>query len=277
MPGGGGSTTTTVNQTQLPQWVTDAAKSNVDLANTIASQKSTLPTSYNASMNPVTKQALSYFQSNLGAGTGNIGAAGDVYSTLADPTKLGANIQALENPYTDDVVNKSIADLMDTNKQLLMGNADAAAKSGAFGGTRQAVTDAVTNSQTIKNAGLLSSQLRSQGYTDATNAALSSLGTAGTGLLNTGQAQSQDVLSKFAGLLQGGQTQQAQDQADLDSQNKLLDAQHQQDIDNLNVRLAALGMSPYPSSSTSTANTTSSPDYATAGLGILSLLGGLFP
>lgn len=274
---GGGGTTTTVNKTELPQWVNDAAQSNYQQATQVASEHPTLPTSYAAPQSDMTNQALSYFQNNLGAGTPNITAAGQTYNTLADPTALGANIQALENPYTDDVVNKSIADLMDTNKQTLMGNDASATAAGAFGGTRGAVVDGVTNAQTVKNAGLLSSTLRQQGYDTAASNAISALGTAGAGQLATGTAQNNNVLSNYSGLLTGGQTEQTNDQAQLDSQNKTLSAQQQQDLANLNIKLAALGMSPYPTTTTQTGTSTTSPDLATSGLGILSLLSSFIP
>lgn len=274
MPGGGGSSTTTVQQSSLPAWVSDAAQSNYNQATKVAGEKVALPTSYNAPMNSTTKQALSYIQNNLNAGTPAITAAGNTYNTLASPTALTSNIQSLENPYTNDVVNASINDLMDTNKQELMANDDAAAKAGAFGGSRQAITDAVTNAQTAKAAGTLSATLRSQGYDTAAANAIQSLTSAGAGQLNTGQAQSQRVQQNITDLLQGGATQQAQDQADLQSKNQLLTAQQQQDITNLNTRLAALGMSPYPTTTTNTSNTSTSPDYATSGLGVLSLLAG---
>jgi hypothetical protein len=166
---------------------------------------------------------------------------------------------------------------MDTNQQTLMGNADNAVKSKAFGGSRSAIVDAVTNAQTAKNAGLLSATLRQQGYDTAANNAISSLSSAGSGLLNTGTAQSQDALSKFAGLMQGGAAEQQSNQAQLDSANKALAAPQDQAIKDLNLKLAALGMSPYPQSSTSTATTQNNPDWATTGLGILSLIGGLIP
>lgn len=80
-------------------------------------------------------------------------------------------INSYLSPYTDDVVNASMGDL---NRQRLMavnGIGDAATAAHAFGGSRHGVAEGITNSEFARQGGLLSSQLRQQGYSQALGAA----------------------------------------------------------------------------------------------------------
>lgn len=81
------------------------------------------------------------------------------------------NLYAYMNPYNESVVNTSLGALDQQRQRAIQsGNINAAA-SGAFGGSRQGVSDSLTNQAALQQAGQLSSQLYAQGFSQAQNAA----------------------------------------------------------------------------------------------------------
>jgi hypothetical protein len=77
------------------------------------------------------------------------------------------NINDYLNPYTTSVIDASAAD--NERSRELQGNADSAAATGAgaFGGSRQGVVQALTNSEYDRNAGTMAANLRNQGFNTA--------------------------------------------------------------------------------------------------------------
>lgn len=259
MPGPTAGTSESVTRTELPKWINKASKSNWDMAKGIDPQV--------ADFSPTTTQAFQFFKDNLGAGSDDAAAASSIFRQMADPGSLQQEIGGYLNPYISNVESKSLAALDDSRVRALMGNADSAVKSKAFGGSRSAIVDAVTNAETAKDAGLLSAQLRSQGYSDAVSNRRADLTAAGQGSLATADQKQAAMLKQFQGLSGIG----AQE---MDLAQKKLNLP----IDKLNLRLAALGMTPYETSSTT--NTTGTPgspgfDWGSGIFGGLSLLAGL--
>lgn len=248
MPGPTPSTSQSVTRTELPEWINTAAKENWQSAKDINPQI--------AEMSPTTTQAFQLFKDHVGSGATEMAAASDIYRKMADPAQFNTLVEGMMNPYINQVESKALSALDDTRQRALMGNADAATKAKAFGGSRSAVVDAITNAESAKDAGMLSSQLRSAGYTDAVNnlrSTANSLGTLGA--------------QNFSTMTSIGNAEQAQKQKELNAP-----------IDKLNMRLAALGMTPYESTSISnTSGTQGSPgfDWGAGGMGVLSILAGL--
>ena len=274
MSGGGTTTTTNVSKTELPQWVNDAGKANYNEAVRIGDKPlSQFAGNTTADLTPVMREALQYLDTNKGAGGAATSQAGSIFSDMADPSKVNSRVNAYMNPWIDSVESKALGALDDSRVQSLMGNADAAVKARSFGGTRSGIVDAVTNSESAKNAGLLSAGLRKEGYDTAmTNQRADAMGGA-QGLLATGDQQSSDFIKKFSAMLQGGQIEQGNAQGKLDSDVSKFNEANNKDIADLNLRLSALGMTPYNTSSTST-GTTKAPstfDPASLIMGILSL------
>lgn len=277
------STTTTVNNSTVPQWVSDAGQANYNKALELDNsplQQFQGPTV--AAPSSATTKAFDYFNTNLGAGSGDTAKASQVFGDLSNIDKYNAGVNSMLNPYIDEVVNKSIGALNDQRVQTLQGNADHAIASKAFGGSRAAITDAVTNAQSAKDAGLLSAQLRSAGFTDAANRYQSSQATAGQGLLSTGDQEKSQMLKDFAGLQTIGQSTDQYNQRVIDSNVAKFNESRDKELNDLNTRLAALGMTPYNKSSTQTSSGTSNPgssgtDWGALGLGTISLLAGLLP
>lgn len=90
---------------------------------------------------------------------------GDVRD-LSAPTGL-SQLDQYMNPYTTDVVNAALNDLNRSREIGINQNASNATLSNAFGGDRQAVTDAETNRAYADAAARTAAQLRSSGFDTA--------------------------------------------------------------------------------------------------------------
>ena len=106
------------------------------------------------------------------------------------------DISQYMNPYTQEVIDQSLADLERQRLMQQQQTSAQAAAAGAFGGSRQGVAQALTNEAFARQAGQLSSGLRQAGFTQAQQAAQ-------TDLARQMQAQQ---LNQAAGL-QGAQFQ----------------------------------------------------------------------
>lgn len=267
---GSPSTSTQVVKNEIPEWINKAGQDNYKEAVRIGEKPlQQFPGSTVAPMSGTTKQAIDYFKGELPGMGEDFNEASDIFSMMSDPGRMGSAVTGYLNPYIDEVENKALGAL-DRSRQLsLMQNADKAIQSKAFGGSRSAIVDAVTNSEAANNAGLLSSTLRKEGFDTAGRNLRSDLTSAGQGLIATGESKSSNVYKNLASLLQMGGTEQNQSQRELDSQvDKFLEARDK-DITDLNLRLSTLGMTPYPTSSTT--KTTSTQGTAPMDIGALLL------
>lgn len=100
-------------------------------------------------------------------GTQQVGADQIMAQRLA-----GMDLNTYMNPYTQGVVDYGLKALETQRLQSLNGIGDQAARSGAFGGSRQGILEGVTNATSAMNAGKLASDLMSQNYMQAQNAAI---------------------------------------------------------------------------------------------------------
>lgn len=279
MPGATPTTSTQVVNNTVPQWVSDAGQANYNKA--VSLDNSPLQQFAGSEVAPLsdqTKQAFNFFNQNLGAGSVDTAGAADVFRRMSDPNAFASGVKGFMNPYVDDVVNTSMRDMNDQLNTSLQGNADKAIAAKAFGGSRGAVVDAVTRAQSAKDSGTLSAQLRSQAFTDAANRLQSGLTTEGQGLLSTGDQEQSQMLKQFAGLTQIGQTNDTQNQGQLNDKVRTFNEQRDKELNDLNVRLASLGMTPYSTQSQTNTSTTpgsAGTDYGALGIGLLSLLAGL--
>ena len=111
-----------------------------------------------------------------GAGMQNLDTAADLTRAGAGyiPREVGANqaaIQSYLNPYTQEVINTSLTDLEKARQAAIQQTGQQAMQAKAFGGSRQGVAEALTNQQYGTQAGSMIANLRSQGYTQALQAA----------------------------------------------------------------------------------------------------------
>jgi hypothetical protein len=134
-----------------------------------------------------------------------------------------ADIARFMNPYTDSVVNTTLADIDRQRAQRIAGiNSDAEA-AGAFGGDRAEVAKALANESFDRTGAMTAAQLRSSGYDSAVGNALG-LAKSNAGLTLAGNAQLQSLIdarrnaaqSDASSLIAAGGVQQSNDQAKLD-------------------------------------------------------------
>ena len=152
----------------------------------------------------VYQQSANAYTSALQGAQGAMGYRPQQVSPMnvASQTAVGGMAQ-YQNPYTQQVIDTSMADL-ERQRQMQMNALGAqATAAGAFGGSRQGVAEALTNTGFAQQGGQLASQLRSQGFNTA-------LGASQTDVAN----QMQAALANQQGSLQAQMAnQQAQAQA----------------------------------------------------------------
>lgn len=108
-----------------------------------------------------------------GAGHVAVGPAAQATTSTIDPTQLqhidprsvlNYNIGDYTNPYTQSVIDANSSDIERARQVQGRNDAASAASAGAFGGSRQAVQSALTNSEYDRNQSAMSAQLRDQAY-----------------------------------------------------------------------------------------------------------------
>lgn len=194
------------------------------------------------------------------------------------PQLATTSLTPYQNPFQQQVIDNSIAD-MDRARQMTQNmNGAAATSAGAFGGSRHGLVEAETNRNFMDRAGALSAQLNQQGFNNAQQAAQFDIGN---------NMASQQMRMGAAGQL-GGLADQAyntgrQINSDIARDGFMQQALNQQVIDAgrgqfagftgapqqaLNLPLAALGATP----NVGTQTTEQSPglfNYLSLGLGLL--------
>lgn len=276
------TTTTQISKVELPKWVDAASQENYEFAKQIANKPyKEYGGQTVADLGQGTKDAMKLFYDTLGTGKDSLNKAGQLFEEQGKGI-LGMDRSAYTNPFTEEVENRALDALNRTRTQALMSNADKARAAGAFGGSRAGVVDAITNAESIRSAGDLSAQLRKMGFDTATGnmqADLAAKGQAAHGLIGQAGALGQQRMQDFMGLQQIGGQQQGQQQRILDDLKRRFDEKEGYDTERLNLRLSALGMSPYGKTENvkkETQGGSSGSDFASIGLGILSLLPILF-
>lgn len=88
-------------------------------------------------------------------------------ATYGAQTVGGMNLSPYMNPYTQQVIDTSMADMQRANQMAINDVGAAATKAGAFGGSRHGLVEAATNADFARNAGAMAAQLRQQGFTNA--------------------------------------------------------------------------------------------------------------
>lgn len=266
------STTTQISKVELPEWVDKASQENYALAKELGSKPFMSYTGNRvADMGADTTKMINDVKTQIGSGD----MAGILANIASGKTSIAnTDMSKYMNPYTDEVINKSMADMDRSRVTALMGNSDAAQKAGAFGGSRHGIVDAVTNAESIKDQGLMASQLRSSGYDKALAAAQQDISNQASSATATIDARNKSLGS----LIQTGMLEKQLGQEKINSDIAKFNEKRDYDLENLNLRLSALGMTPYGKTENvkkETQGGSSGTDFAQLGLGIFSLLFGL--
>lgn len=285
----GDNSSTVTNVTQLPKWIEDFSKSTLSQADT-ASQQLTPPYQGErvAGINQTQQSALDAAGGMIGrtdpafqtamSGAGNV--MGYNPQQVQAQSFLQGNIGQYMSPYTSQVENAAIQQLDDQRMRSLNQAADNAKAAGAFGGSRHGVMEGVVNTETAKQAGMLSAQLRDQAYRQGMAAMESDFGrnmqaqgmNQAAGLQGAGlnlQAAGTygdlarvgtDTALKELGAAQGaGNFQQSMAQLGLDTDMQRYNELRGYPLEQLDIRLNALGMTPYGSTSSTTSPSSSNP------------------
>ena len=122
---------------------------------------------------PMAKPGQNVYNQSANAYTGAL--QGTQAAMMYNPQQINAGtavggIKGYMNPYTQDVINKSMADLERQRQIATTQTAGQATSAGAFGGSRHGVAESLTNEAFAKQGGQLASQLRSQGFETALGA-----------------------------------------------------------------------------------------------------------
>ena len=83
----------------------------------------------------------------------------------------GQEIGGFMNPYTQEVIDRSLGDIESSRQMQDLRDRQAATQAKAFGGSRQGVQSSLTNAAALKQAADLSANLRNQGFGQATQLA----------------------------------------------------------------------------------------------------------
>ena len=206
--------------TVLPEYQETFLKNLLASTSALANMPTTIPDYQVAGMTPAQQAAIQLGISGVGA-----------YQPMmeAGAATLGQGVAALQpgayqqymNPYVDQVVDQSLADLQrqaDMERQRI---GSAAARGGAFGDSRQAVAEQELQRNTADAFARQSGQLRAQAFESAQDRAQQGAELFGKlGLQQAAMGESaQAAQARDVGILSqlGGQ-EQAQQQAEIDAQ-----------------------------------------------------------
>jgi hypothetical protein len=144
---------------------------------------------------------------------------------------VAAGMGTYQNPFTAQVTDRAIADVGRTTAMQQEANKAAAARAGAFGGSRQGLVEAETNAAAQRTVGDLSANLGMQGFNTAAQLAQGDIANRFTGaggmLAGAGALQNAGTGGfNMANTLQQQQYQQGRDQQMMEQQ-RLSDAMNQ--------------------------------------------------
>ena len=292
---------TTSTSNNIPDWVSQAGQAIFGQAQQAAGQQYTPYSGEQvAPINSTQQQGIGMAtqnantgQSALSQGVQNATSAGQY-----QPSQVGTSydqnaVNAQLNPYTQNVIDTTNSDLQRQNQIANTNNDASATQVGAYGGTRNAVQDSLTNEGYARAMATNTANLNQSNYTNAQQQALAqqqlqqtaqqsnqSAGLAGASLQNQsaqtlgllGTQQSNVASQNLGNIMNAGNTiynqQQAQDTAGF---NNYQTAQNWP-LRQLSILSGTLGSTPYGTTSNTTANSTTTPYSATNNTA--SLLGG---
>ena len=165
--GGGGSQTVTQ---EIDPDVKAAYLSNLDFARNVGNQ---MGTRQFAGFDPTYQQGEAQaLAAGMGPGRQQLGMAGQLTQAGAGytPTMIRpdqALTQQYFNPFEQQVVDTSLADMEQARQRAVQQMGQQATASRAFGGSRHGVAEALTSGEYGRQAGSMVANLRNQGYQQA--------------------------------------------------------------------------------------------------------------
>lgn len=305
--GGGESTQQTDSQSvsQIPQWMNEAGQQNYAQAQNVAA---TPLQQYQGQMvadtAPQTQQMWNLAAQAPSVGQGQYAAAtaGDLNALGSAPTPVTAgqlsntDLSPYMNPFTNDVIDTTKAQMLQTNALSQDQAGNAASSAGAFGGSRQGIQQGQAQAQGAMNIGQMVAQLQQANFqqaqagatgdinrnlqADTTNqgaaqAKINSDILASQGLQNTGTAMNNTNVANAGLLTAAGASQSMQAQSQINAQMAKFNEARNYPTQQLGVLESSLGMTPHDTSTSgdSTTTTTTPTDWSSilsGGLGAAS-------
>lgn len=299
MGGGSGSkgSSTETKEIKLPAWVDAASQANYKRAQGIADEPyNPYPGDTVAGLDPAFYSAYGQM-GDLGSMLGQYGTSSDALtgllgkqiSSIYSPTLMagqlsGTNLDPYMSSYTEDVIGRTTADM--ERSGLLAQNklSSDAAKGGSFGGSRQAMQQAIQGAETTRDIGDYAAQAREANYKQAVEQAKSDIANRMTAGTTTGQwsmdaqkanaanqlseitaktgaasqltanatAEQNAIINEIQTKVALGQISQEQAQREIDDLKAKWEGPRNYELENLNILLSTLGLSPYGRTETST-------------------------
>ncbi len=221
----------TVQTTQLPPWINDAAQQNYAFAQNVANRPLQ---QYQGQLTPdVSDQLQQSWNTAATAGNaglpqlnaataGFVGALGQTPMSVTNPGNASAitagnvgdtDLSKYMNPFTQSVINSSLPIMQQQLGQTLSTNAGNAVNQGAFGGSRFGVQQGTAQAQGALGMANMAAGLNSQNFTQAQAAATGDINRQ-LSAATTNQASQQTDLARA---LQAQQSNQAAQQAKINS------------------------------------------------------------
>jgi hypothetical protein len=301
---GGGTDVTTTNQgqstTQLPPWINTAAQQNYAYAQNVAGQPlQQYQGQMVAGVAPQQQQAWNLAASGGNAGQDQYNASQGAYlgvlgNQINPQTLAGTNLSPYMNPYTQDVINKTLPIMQQQLGREQSGISALATQQNAFGGSRMGVEQGVAQAQGALNMAQMAAQLNQANYGQAVGQATTDIGNnlaaqnanqgynlqAAGGLANLGQQAQLSQARNFEELMTAGAGEQQQQQNVINANMQQFQQAQQYPYQQLGVLQSALGMTPYgqatSGTSTGTQQTAANPEESILGgmMGLGSLFAG---
>lgn len=223
----------------IPKWVSQAGKENYQFAQQIANRP------YTAYSGPRVAQFTEGQNQALG-GMNALGASGQGlaqrgFDILGGIGSAADRIGAYQNPFTSEVIDRSLGDLERQRQTARTQDQAKAIAAKAYGGSRQGIADAATNEAYARSAGDLAANLRYQGFNTALGAAQQDV--------QQQQQLAQALQGAGYGALQNqfaaGGAQQGMEQANIDQAYNQFREQQDYPLQQLGILQSALGQTPY--------------------------------
>jgi hypothetical protein len=303
-PGAAPGTAVQTSEKSIPEWVYNAGMGNYNKAEQAADE---LMKPYGgprvADLSPEQQDMIRRLYGNVGSGDAAYNQASGMYNGLVGfnsgqitpQTMAGKDLSPYMSPYTQQIIDPSLKLMEQSRRQAIGQIGDTAKQAGAFGGSRQGISEGVTNSQSALQQGQFGANLYNQNFMNAQQMATGDITrdiaaqTANMGARQYDAGFQGNLAGSIAGLADkrqanflsgitaamGGQDVDYQNrQAKLKAAQDLYGEQRQYPLDQLAIRQNALARTPYGQTSTTTGPGPSSDPWMT-GLGTAATTAGL--
>ena len=254
--GGGTRTVQSSTSSPPPAWIQEEGEGVFRTAKDLATRPyEPSPVGRVAGISPEREQSFDLIRKGIGSWGPDMGAARGYASSAGMSTPDAMRAGGYMNPYTEDVINPTIDDIMKASGIERSRIATMAGMSGNRNSGRQGVLEAELAGNTMREIGRTTGGLRSAGYDKAMAAAGTDQARklALSQLMQTlGLSASNMGLRDAAALAGVGGEYESKDQQLLDVQQQDFQKQKNYDFEMLNYIMSALSGVPYENKTTST-------------------------